>query len=208
MYEFVDQILERPKNQKLGIWIGSVVLLSFICWQYLYSPIATDISELRDDNKALEQKIKEQRHIVKNLAQFKEEVEYLDKKLELALYELPDAKQIPEFIRSISTLAKDSGLDIAKIAREQPSIQDFYAAVPVRLDLEGSYHKLATFFDEVGHLSRIVNIDEVTINLVRESKQEVALRVSCRATIFRYLSQRERDELDRRKSRKKKRKRK
>ena len=109
---------------------------------------------------------------------------------------MPDSKEIPDLLTSISVLAVDTGLEVVKFSPKQEVIKDFYAAVPVFIELEGTFHQLATFFDEVAHLSRVVNISDIKIDIVTESKTEVVIRTTCQATTFRYLSDEERQELE------------
>ena len=67
----------------------------------------------------------------------------------------------------MSALAKDSGLDVKLFKTSLEQKRDFYAEVPVQISLGGTYHQLASFFDAVGHLTRIVNISNVSIGSPR-----------------------------------------
>ena len=58
--------------------------------------------------------------------------------------------------------------------------------------LEGSFHQLVTFFDEIAHLPRIVNIDAISIQILNETPEEVIVQVTCNATTYRYLDESER----------------
>jgi len=60
------------------------------------------------------------------------------------------------------------------------------------LELEGTFHQFASFCDEVGHLPRIVNIKEISLDIVTESKQEVLIRARAVASSYRYLDESER----------------
>ncbi|NIR47567.1 type 4a pilus biogenesis protein PilO, partial [candidate division KSB1 bacterium] len=66
-------------------------------------------------------------------------------------------------LTSISSLAKDQGLEILRFRPlgEQP--KGFYAEVPVQMSLVGSFHDVVMFFDKVGKLPRIVNINNLNI---------------------------------------------
>ncbi len=196
MHPVIENFLERPKGQKLGI-LGVVFLIIVgLLWQYLLKSPLTELSSLKEKKESLEVQILEQRRIAKELPRFTKEVKEFDKKLEIVLLELPDSKEIPELLSSISTYAIDTGLEILKFSPQHEQIKEFYAEVPVNIELEGTFHQLATFFDEVGHLSRIVNIDEIFVNIVNETKSEVLVRASCRATTFRYLTDEERKAME------------
>ena len=192
MNPVIENFLERPTSHKVAFWVLSLLIFLGLIWQYGLQGPFNKRDSLQESIETLGAKIHEQQRIARDLPKFKEQVGHFDKKLELALLELPDKKEIPDLLTSISVLAIDTGLEIIKFQPKREAIKDFYAAVPVFIELEGSFHQLATFFDEVGRLSRIVNIDGITIDILTESKSEVIIRASCFATTFRYLTDEER----------------
>jgi type IV pilus assembly protein PilO len=193
MNPVIENFLERPTSHKVAFWVLSLLIMLGITWQYVLSGPFEEREEVRTKIEDMEIKILEQQRIARDLPKFREEVEYFDKKLELALLELPDKKEISDLLTSISVLAIDTGLEVVKFSPNREALQDFYATVPVSIELEGTFHQLATFFDEVGRLSRIVNVDNITIDIITESKSEVVIRASCQATTFRYLTDEERE---------------
>ena len=66
--------------------------------------------------------------------------------------------------------------------------RDFYAEVPFNLELEGTYHDLARFFEMVATLPRIVNVGALEIDVQDEARTATRLKVSGEATTFRFLS--------------------
>ena len=56
------------------------------------------------------------------------------------------------------------------------------------MELEGTYHDLARFFEMVATLPRIVNIGALNIDVASESRVSARLKVSGKATTFRFLS--------------------
>ena len=66
--------------------------------------------------------------------------------------------------------------------------RDFYAEVPFDLEIEGSYHDLARFFEMVAALPRIVNIGALDIDVASENQTATRLKVSGKAKTYRFLS--------------------
>ena len=64
----------------------------------------------------------------------------------------------------------------------------FYAEVPFKLELEGSFHGIAMFFERVAKLPRIVNIGSLDMNVATEDEGGTLLRVQGQATTFRFLA--------------------
>ena len=92
---------------------------------------------------------------------FEAKLESVKRDLEIKKAQLPDKKEIPQLLTTISSLGKESGLNFL-LFRPKPEVpKEFYAEIPVEIQVEGSYHEVASFFSRVGNLDRIVNITNV-----------------------------------------------
>jgi len=69
--------------------------------------------------------------------------------------------------------------------------QEFYARVPLELTMMGSYHNVATFFDKISKLDRIINILNFSMGNAEEVGGETVVKTSCLATTFRFLETKE-----------------
>lgn len=196
MTRFILKFLERPKSHKVGFWIGSLVFLGFIFWQYIYSPLANNVTKLETTVENLRSDKANEQRLVKNLVKVKKAVKELDQHLSKAILELPNKGEIPDLLTSISNLAKESGLDVKTFRPRPESLEDFYAQIPVHLQVSGSYHQVASFFDEVGRMDRIVNISEIVIKdpSILKGSTKADIDATCVATTFRYLEEAEKEE--------------
>jgi type IV pilus assembly protein PilO len=71
--------------------------------------------------------------------------------------------------------------------------RDFYAEIPVEIKVKGNYHQVALFFDKVGKLPRIVNINAVAMENAKETAGSWEIQTSCTATTFKFI---EREPID------------
>lgn len=195
MHPIIENILDRPLSHRVGILGGSVVLVIIIGWFMFLAPALDVRTELVDEIEKLSDQIATERRLAMNLPRFRAEVKDLDIKLKFALQELPDEREIPDLLASISNLARDSGLDVQLFKPRPESLKEFYAEVPVEIDVIGSFHQVASFFDEVGQLSRIVNIGGISVREPQVKDEFVSIKVNLIATTFRYLSEAERDRM-------------
>lgn len=219
MSSIVERFLERPRSHQVGFWLASVGVLSLLLWQYLLSPTFEERQNLRDAVESLQSKVTQESRIARDLPRFREQVQELDRKLMLALRELPDQREIPDLLSAVSARARDAGLEVTTFQPRPEVKRDFYAEVPVAISVEGTYHQLATFFDDVGRMERIVNISGIEVwspffrdtQIVRGLAQPVSgktsIRARCTATTFRYLDESERVKPEEEKTSKKRRKR-
>lgn len=195
MNQKVIDILELPIQHRIGIVLGSLLVL---CGGYYYSflsPVHEQIAKLEeeiDGPKGLNAKIAEQKGIVRNLPRFREQVKVLDIELKKALQELPDEKEIDLLLSEVSDKARDAGLEIRLFKPLPEQRNDYYAAVPVSIEVTGTYHQVGTFFDEVGHLKRIVNLTEFNVNQPSREDDLMKVNTAVTATTFRFLDESER----------------
>lgn len=183
----VEKILKLPVYQRALI-LGVLCLALVGGFVYLfYLPKQEEYRGLQEQNRSLLAKLQEDRRIANNLPKFKAEYEKMQHQLEQALTELPNKSEIPALLTSIASLAKENGLDVLRFRPGGEIPQGFYAEVPVQLQLAGSYHDVALFFQAVGDLSRIVNISSLTIGTPKDVEGKTILSVNCLATTFRFL---------------------
>jgi len=188
----VESFLARPASHKVAFWLLSLAFLTYLFWQYLYSADARELTELRERRDSIESQIVNERRLARNLDKVREQVRDLDAKLQVAMQELPDKQEIPDLLSSVSDLATASGLEVNLFKTRPESLREFYAEVPVTISVAGTYHNVATFFDEVGHLSRIINIDQINIRNPQQTDEGMKVEVDCTATAFRFLDESER----------------
>jgi type IV pilus assembly protein PilO len=183
----LEKLLKLPLYQRIGILVAVLAGISALFYFFLYSPALEELHQLEGRRISLQAKLEESRKMAADLKKFQEEYERMQQRLDAALTELPNQKEIPTLLTTISALAKDNGLDVLKFKPEAEQPQGFYAAVPVELSLVGNYHQVATFFSDVGNLPRIVNIGNLKMDKPKVSNGVLVLNVDCLATTYRFL---------------------
>lgn len=187
----IDTIAKLPSQQKAlivaGIGLLVVVLFLYVVPGYLGQ---------RDRLKAMGNQLAQKEHelatykaIDTELPKFREELEKLNKKLTDALTKLPNTADIDKFLVDINTLAKSSALSIQAIIPKPEVPKGFYAEIPVDVRLNGNYHDIATFYDRVGKLTRIVNIMNVSLDAKEAAPGRTVLNANFQAVTFRFLTQ-------------------
>ncbi len=183
----LEKIFKFPLYQRILILVGLMLVFAGLFVYLMYLPLCEELSGLRQKDASLQNKIQEDQRIADNLPKFKAEYEKMKALLDDALTELPNEKEIPNLLTSITALAKENGLNVTmfKPGAEQP--KGFYAEVPVELKMVGSYHEVALFSDAVAKLPRIVNINNLTLASPKDEGGRILLAVNCLATTFRFI---------------------
>lgn len=196
MNEQIEKILELPVKHKIGILGGLMLLVCGGYWLNFYKPIGeevTTIQESIDGPTGIRVKIAQREGIAKNLEKYRAKVKDLDGELNKALQELPDSREIDELLAKVSDKVRDAGLEIRLFKPESEVKREFFAEVPVQIEVTGTYHQVATFFDEVGRLSRIVNLDRFLMSEPNlDPGNGVLIKTGVVATAFRFLDENER----------------
>ncbi len=98
---------------------------------------------------------------------------------------LPDDPEMPAFLSALQGVATVSGVNLTAWSPADEAIEEFYAKVPMKLTLTGKFHQIAKFFNGVGQLDRIINIENITLKNSKANGDEVDIQVECLATAFR-----------------------
>ena len=192
MDEKLQKIVEIDIKKKVVALVVLLGILSAGYWYLMYQPVNQKLVELKkevDSPGGLRSQVARLDHIAKNLDSFIAEVKHLDVELKKALRELPDKKEIINLLARISDKAQDSGLDVKTFKPLTEVTKEFYAEQPVKLEVRGRFHQVATFFDEVRHLDRIVNLKQFHIKEpdIDAENNYVSVNAGLTATAFRFL---------------------
>jgi type IV pilus assembly protein PilO len=193
--QLLDNILERPKAQKLAILGVTIILLVALYYSFLYVPRSDEIAKLADSVEIArnEKTIKGQK--AANLPRLQKDLLQLEAELKKAVAQLPDKKEIADLLSNISAKAVQSGLDVLLFRPRAETFQEFYAEIPVDITVKGNFHNTVGFFDEVGRLSRLINIDNIGFKNPTVSGDNVVLETTSIATAFRFLDEAERKKI-------------
>ncbi|MEK7229079.1 MAG: type 4a pilus biogenesis protein PilO [Candidatus Binatota bacterium] len=195
MKELLDRILDLPRQQKIGVLAGLIVAILLLDYFLFYSPRSDEISKLTQEVENQRNERDKKKKEAANIPKLKEQMAQLDGMLKEAVAQLPDRKEIPDLLSSISNKVKESGLDILIFRPRAENIQEFYAEIPVDIVVRGGFHNVATFFDEVGRLNRLVNIANIELRNPKANEDQVIMEVSTVATTFRFLDEAERGKI-------------
>jgi type IV pilus assembly protein PilO len=186
MKELLEKINSLPKYQRLiaGILIIVLILGLFIWLSYL--PNKNKITLLQNEIAKIQNEININMTKARRLEELKKENKELERQLTLKKYQLPPEAEVESLLKQVSELGLGVGLDF-KLWRPSPKIANpsgLYIEIPVDIEIVGYYHTVATFFDRVGKLSRIVNIKNIQMSNPRIVNDRVMLQTRFVATAF------------------------
>ena len=190
----MESILKLPTPKKVLIL---VVILCAIVGLYLYLrilPAQDGLNASQGELTKSEAELSTIKAVARELEKFKEQVAQLNEDVKNALTQLPNEKEIPEILKTISSLGKESNLEFTSFRPRSEQPQEFLVTVPIELVAVGNYHNIGTFFDKVGKLPRIINVVDFNMTKAQEIKDmkgkdepQIMLRTSCMINTYRFI---------------------
>ncbi len=163
------------------------VLLYGVFWYFFYSPMQVERDNKTATKRNLQAEVDNAKTTAARLPEFRREVERKEATLQALSRILPSQKEVDDLLRKVQQLAAESSLDVLRFKPEATKPQNFYAEWPISLELDGSYHNLAYFFDRLSRLSRIVNVSNLEVDAKQEPSIASTIRATCTATTFVFI---------------------
>lgn len=153
---------------------------------FLYQNQADEIVKLEKSIADQEKRLSTLKHAAARVDAMHKELAASEEEFGRLLALLPDQKEIPGLLESVSHLGSKVGLENI-LFQPQPELpHEFYATIPVRLDLVGSFSELGLFLDSVSRLDRILKVE--SLNMARQKEKGASrLQVGCTVVTYRFF---------------------
>ena len=180
-----------PPYAKAGAALVAVLLTAGSYWFIFYSDTAAKIEGAERQKKELREELASEQQA---------EASYFADRDELALREqrgrelnklLPADAQEDAFLSSVQQASNAAGIDLKAYAPLEEISQNFYAKVPMRLEMTGKFQQIARFAYDLGKVDRIINVEDIELTEPKMVGDEVILRAKCLATAFHALKSKE-----------------
>ena len=195
----LDDLFDRPPRQKVAIMGGIVLAVAVLDWTYLYGPSQRALTDLQAEVSQRRTELDSKRSKTNARAALERDLRDLGAELKRAQARLPDQREIANLLDSVAASGRQAGLEITLFRQKPEVLHDFYAEVPVEMQMRGTYQEVALFLDRVKRLDRIVNIANIQLTKPRLEGERMLLDAACTATTFRFLDEAERQKLEEKK---------
>jgi len=186
---FLDERYAKigERNKLLAIGLFAIVLIGAFYFLF-FQPNQDEIASLAQKTTTANQELARVRKETQDLPRLKKELEEVRVQFETTSVLLPKSQEIPNLLRNISDLGRNSGLDFISFTPGQESPKDFYAEIPIDIKIRGPYHNLGLFLDKVSKLERIVTVNNIKTEKVDFDKNEILLSSSCKLITYRFTN--------------------
>ncbi|HQU16832.1 MAG: pilus assembly protein PilO [Chromatiales bacterium 21-64-14] len=170
-----------------GVFIGllSVVVL-FAGYWFDLSHQWEGLQQARQQEVSLKQVFESKQRKAANLEAYEKQLVEMRKSFGAMLRQLPSKTEVADLLVDISQTGLASGLEF-RLFKPEPEIRkDFYAELPIRIEVTGQYHEFGKFVSGVAALSRIVTLHNISIKPENKSGK---LIMDLTAKTYRYLEE-------------------
>lgn len=167
-----------------GIAIISILILAAGFW-FLIQGALDEYGEARKKEDELRETFLNKKALAVNLPAYKQQMEEMRRTFGSLLRQLPNTTEVPDLLVDITQAGLGRGLEFVLFRPEKEQPKDFYAELPISLEIRGPYHELAQFVSDVAALPRIVTFGDISIAVAKGSM----LNMSARARTYRYLDE-------------------
>jgi type IV pilus assembly protein PilO len=200
MSNFLDQLRDLDPNDP-GRWplpfrlgtIGVVFIAAtfLIAYFWAWKPIKPELDRVRGEEAKLLDTLESKARKAANLDAYKAQLAEMEQSFGAMLRKLPNKTEVPNLLTDISQQGAGAGLDQRLFQPGQQVIKDFYAELPIKMRLTGSYHAIGNFVSGIASLPRIVTLHDVEITPASKERGVDQLQLDVTAKTYRYLDEEE-----------------
>jgi type IV pilus assembly protein PilO len=200
MSNVIDQIRELDPNDpgrwplafRLGataliFFIATVALAYFLAWK----PKKPELDAARAEEQTLLTTLEQKARKAANLDAYKAQLAEMEQSFGAMLRKLPNKTEVPNLLTDISQQGSGAGLEQRLFQPGQQINKDFYAELPIRMRLNGTYHSIGAFVSGIAALPRIVTLHDVEITSAAKERGVDQLQLDVTAKTYRYLDDEE-----------------
>jgi type IV pilus assembly protein PilO len=178
-------LTKLPWYAQIGAFVALAVGGCGVFYYYYEMPVHAEMASRQTQLTSLRADVIKGQTTAKKLPEFQAQVGDLEARLANLKAILPEEKDAADLLNRMQTVAVQSSMTITSFKPAPTVTKQLHAEWPIALELEGTYHNLALFFDRVGKFTRIVNISGVDVK-GREAKTPggATIEAKCVATTF------------------------
>ncbi|OGW57780.1 MAG: hypothetical protein A2Y48_10010 [Nitrospirae bacterium RIFCSPLOW2_12_42_9] len=175
-----------PRSQKIILLALIFIVLIGGFVYFIFLPGKAEFDALKTGVNELNQKINTNEVKLRRLEELKVENMQLQSQLAMLQAQLPMEQEVSSLLKQVSDLSIESGLEVKlwKPGARKKDSSGMYLEIPVDVEVSGGYHSLASFFDRISKLPRIVNITNLNMDGAKVSGGGISIQNKFVATTF------------------------
>ncbi|HEY5599822.1 MAG TPA: type 4a pilus biogenesis protein PilO [Candidatus Manganitrophaceae bacterium] len=182
----LEKLKSLTNTQKFISLVLILVIISGAFVWFIFIPKSAEISQFNEAINSLNNDINVHRTKARRLEELIKENKELQRQLAELKEQLPPQAEVEILLKQVSELGGRTGLDFKlwKPAEKKQNPSGLYVEIPVNVEVAGGYHALGVFFDKISKLPRIVNVSNIKMGNAKIEKNKFLIQTSFSATAF------------------------
>jgi len=166
-----------------------VVVAFVLIYVFVWQDRMPDLTARQNQEQQLRSEFRAKHSKAVNLAVYKQQLTDIEKSFGALLRQLPSRTEVPNLLVDISQTGLAAALEEKLFQPGQEVKRDFYAELPIHIQLTGSYHEFGAFVSGIAALPRIVTLHDIQITPINKDKSAAfdQLQLDLTAKTYRYL---------------------
>ena len=180
-----------PLPFRIGAAVAWLVLLTMILsYVFVWEQQKPQLESLQANEQQLRQQYIGKHSKAVNLDVYKAQLKDIERSFGAMLRQLPGKTEVPNLLVDISQTGLAAGLQEKLFQPGPEQKRDFYAELPIKIRLSGSYHQFGQFVSGIAALPRIVTLHDIEIKSDSKDAYD-QLTLDLTAKTYRYLDEEE-----------------
>ena len=179
-----------PVLPRIAVLLALFALILLAGWWFVWNEQLDTLAARQQDEQKLRDEYVSKKTQAVNLDLYTAQMNEIDRSFGALLKQLPNKAEVESLLIEINQSGMGRGLQFELFKPGQEVQKDFYAELPVTVRLTGSYHDLGAFAGDIGRLSRIVTLNNISITPNQQAK-DGSLVMDAVTKTFRYLDDEE-----------------
>jgi type IV pilus assembly protein PilO len=171
-----------------AVGLAFIVLTVILIYFFVWDEQRPELQQREDEEQALRTEFRTKHAKAVNLELYKQQLKDIERSFGALLRQLPGKTEVPNLLVDISQTGLSSGLEEKLFQPEGEVKKDFYAELPIKIRLTGSYHQFGQFVSGIAALPRIVTLHDIDIKSDNKDAYD-QLSLELTAKTYRYLDE-------------------
>ncbi|MFZ4536680.1 type 4a pilus biogenesis protein PilO [Propionivibrio sp.] len=175
-----------PIVPRVTVLFGLFAAILVAGWWFVWADQLDALAARQQDELKLREEFVAKKKQAVNLDLYVQQLSEIDRSFGALLKQLPNKSEVESLLIEINQSGMGRGLQFDLFKPGQEISKDFYAELPINVRLTGNYHDFGAFAGDIGRLSRIVTLNNVSITANPQTK-DGSLVMDAVTKTFRYL---------------------
>lgn len=177
-----------PLAPRVAVLIGLFALLLAGGWWLWWSDQLEMLTQKEQEEVKLKEEYVAKKTQAVNRDLYVQQLNEIDRSFGALLKQLPNKSEVESLLVEINQSGMGRGLQFELFKPGSEVVRDFYAELPINVRLTGNYHDFGAFAGDIGKLSRIVTLNNISITANQQAKDGTLVLDAITKT-FRYLDE-------------------